>query len=122
MQIQGYHATNHNLDPLDYNKLLQNINDHKNGALGLWCATKSDWIKPFGKDTYQVIIEGSNYDMSIDELGEYSRKYESVEEYTAKRNELLSQGYDIIRIIESHGQCDMFIVLSFEKAKVSLLK
>ena len=115
MQIQGFHATNCQLTELNYEKLLLNINNHLNGALGLWCAIRSDWIDCFGKNIYQVSIEGKAYDMPVDELAKYSAEYTSVQNYIEKRNNLLSLGYDFIRILETSGRCDMFIVLSFEK-------
>lgn len=121
MQITGYHATNSYLSKLNYDKLLCHIDDHINGALGLWCASNSSWIKQFGKNIYEVTVDGNNYDMSIDELSQYACNYTSIKDYTLKRDQLIADRYDFIRIIETTGTCNIFVVLVFDKATICLI-
>lgn len=118
--IKVFHASDTQLQMLNYEALLQNIKNHDNGALGLWCAFDSQWIKPFGCKMYELEVSGSFYDMTIHELAKYNRDGLSREDYTARRNELISQGFDYIRLLESDGRCDMIILLDFSKAKISL--
>ena len=121
--LVGYHATDHLYDKPNYERLLSNITNHDNGALGLWCSFETRWIKgSFGKHIYRVEIEGSSYNMPIDELAGMCQTCRSQEDYTHRRNELLQQGYDIIRIVEMDGSCDMFVVMNFDTVKMSLVE
>ena len=118
--IKVFHASDSDLNALDYESLLNNIKNHDNGALGLWCAFDNVWSKPFGSKMYQVEVAGNFYNMTIDELAKYNRIHYSRADYTNRRNELIGQGFDYIRLLESDGRCDMVIILNFAKAKIRL--
>lgn len=120
ISLRGYHATDSVIERLDYAHLLQHINDHDNGGLGLWCSFNPDWIGSFGSRVYEVAVDGKPYDMSIDELAQLSQTYRGVEDYTRLRNKLLLDGYHLIRILEVDGRCGMFVVLDFDQATLKL--
>ena len=116
--IKGFHATSHELKELNYDTLLSHRTNHANGALGLWCAFSSDWIKGFGDKTYEVTVEGSCYNMTIKDLSQLANTFHGADEYTKKRAELLDQGYSFIKLLEKDGSCEIFVVLDFTKASI----
>ncbi len=111
--MKVYHATNHIFDALDYDSLVKNRTNHKNGALGLWCAFKNDWIKGFGNIIYEIELSGKPYNMPIRELMKYANDQLEESDYELIRNKLLSDGYDYIALIEKDNSCDMIVILNF---------
>lgn len=116
--IKAFHASPYLFDKPNYNDSVNNRQNHINGLLGLWCATKKDWIEGFG---------GYIYSFYYDELGileldfsDFKKKCDNCEnenDYYQWREYLLKEGFKVIHIIEHSGSCDMMIVLDFEFIK-----
>lgn len=98
--------------------MLANTSNHANSLLGLWVATQNDWIKSFGDNIYDVVVDGQAVDLLVSEL----YKWSSVDNhgpqfYIAKRQELLGKGVDYLRVVEDDGRSMMGIVLNFDAIK-----
>lgn len=121
----AHHATSHTFKFPVYEKLLNNITNHANGALGLWCATNNpDWIQGFGGNVYEVEYDDSNVlmmdfsDFSSmcrdtpvvpDDNNDNPRQY-----FIDKRQEYIDEGYTVLAIVEGHGGVDMLIILDMD--------
>lgn len=109
-----FHKTQHNIYVPDYDKLLKNITNHCNGALGLWFANENkDWASGFGGNTYEFGIKNrKSVDMPLSLLSSMASKF-SHADYVSLHHNLLDDGYTDIRLIENCGWCDMGVVLDF---------
>jgi hypothetical protein len=118
----GYHNTDHIISDLNYDELYNNISNHDNGAMGLWCSVKDDWQKGFGKNTYKVEVTGEAYNMPVNELqGLCYNDLKSGDRrpyYKKLRDDMLKRGFTHIRILERHRGVDMFIVCDFNYATI----
>ncbi len=105
-----YHASKHKFSFPDYKKLVANRENHGNGNLGLWCSIRTDWIKGFGKYTYKLDVrDAKSKTISVNQL----MKFAPDNDFVKKRDELLEQGYEVLKIMESSGSVDMIVVLDF---------
>lgn len=113
-----YHASPHLFGKPSYDALVQNRLNHANGNLGLWFSTSVAWISGFGNNVYSFQIANESLkngiDISIGNLKEMDNLFFEEKDYQEKRIELISQGYQFIRIIENNGRFDMGIVLDFD--------
>ncbi len=104
-----YHYSNQKWDRPDIKKIISKRTNHDNGNLGLWCATSNaEWAKGFGRYTYELDI-GMNAckDITVDEL----RNIAPDADYLKVRNQLIRDGYKVLRIIEVDDRCEMLVML-----------
>ena len=115
--MKYYHSTDHIIDFPDYDTPYNNITNHNNGALGLWCAVDPSWISGFGKYVYEIEVDDEikQYNMTIEELSTMANK--SKEHHAELRLELLDQQFDIVRILEFAERCDMVVILNMNAIK-----
>lgn len=127
-----YHASNHEFKVPSIEMIRKNITNHNNGLLGLWCASSNKWISGFGKIIYKLEINSDikSLDMSISEFSNKCIPTDIVIEseddinnyYESWRSEMLNDKIDILRVIETRGNCDMLIVINFDSIiKISKL-
>lgn len=125
--MKVFHASSADFEFPDYEELLKNITNHDNGALGLWCAASDHWIKGFGGNTYEVHYDGAKaFNIPFSEFYKmcHPDDYEGKEYFVNKRNEYISNGIDVLHIVESSGSIDMLIIMnmdaitSFKKKRV----
>lgn len=116
-----YHASPYKYDFPDYENLLKGLrlgDRHFNGALGLWCAIKNDWIVGFGKNMYKIDFDDSNQKMiSAYDFACMCKKREKESDYVDWRNELISKGYTVLALVEKNDEIEMLIILDFNAIK-----
>lgn len=125
--MKFYHASSHNYDFPCYEDLIKNRTNHANGNLGLWFATKSDWIEGFGVNTYEIEIDQSDivvlpFSEAVkwknefkDNLSENSEELECIY-YQGLRKELMKT-HKVILFKELSGSLDIGILLDFSVIK-----
>lgn len=119
-----YHASNHDFDFPNYEHIVSNRTNHKNGELGLWCAFSHQWIKGFGENIYELTYKNENIkQISFHDFYKKCNMKNAPDEkeeedfYLLWREELMKEGFDVLEIVESSGSIDMLIVLNFDAIK-----
>ncbi len=117
-----FHASHHEFDFPDYEKIRKNLTGHANGMLGLWVSVKNDWIDDFGDVKYEIVLGSPDCrerlniaNLSIGTLASWASKDEAF--HLAKRQEFLAQEVDYLRLVEVDGRSEMGIVLNFSAIK-----
>jgi hypothetical protein len=110
--MKVFHATPHDFDFPDYEKIRGNMTGHANGMLGLWVGVESDWIEGFGSTIYEIELQNPNVEeLSICQLAAWCRHDHEFHE--ARRLEYLNRGVDYVRLVEQDGRSDMGILVNF---------
>lgn len=110
-----FHASNHEFDRPDYDKMAALMTGHPNGRLGLWIANCDDWIHGFGRSVYEVNIDGKAQNLSIDQLSSWNNEDDGNPDfYVNLRNQFLSQNIDVLHLVELNGKSEMSIVINFD--------
>lgn len=112
-----FHATAHDFDFPDYEKIKVNMTGHANGMLGLWVGVANDWIQGFGSNTYRIELKDPKVeDLSLAQLSAWSKQDHDF--HQARREEYLARGIDYLRLVEQDGRSDMGIVVNFDAIDV----
>lgn len=113
--LRRYHASHHEFDFPDYEKMVCNKTGHDNGLLGLWVSVKSDWIEGFGPKVYEMDIEGTSKDLSITQLHRWAFDHaDDPDFYRGLRQQLLAEGVAYLRLVESDGRSEMGVIVDFD--------
>lgn len=113
-----YHASKHAYDFPDYNKLTKNRENHLNGNLGLWVASKNDWISGFGNIIYEVEIDDKDVSIIlVDHLFSWEKENDMSEDYYINLRIKLLEKYKSVAFIENSGSVGMGIILDFSVIK-----
>lgn len=121
--ITVFHASNHFFKKPSIESIYKNRKNHTNGLLGLWCASKNDWIDGFGKYIYQVKYDKKNANQitysDFKTLCEDLDNKKNIEQsYLDYRDWLLNKEIGIIEIVENSGNIDMVIIVDFNKIEL----
>jgi hypothetical protein len=93
---------------------------HLNSTLGIWFATRHDWISGFGhrvleaevelgRDFERVALASPPVDCSDAELDEATRN-----PWLDQRRRLLAGGYDSVDLVEADGRVEMHVAMRAE--------
>lgn len=116
--LKRFHASRHEFDFPDYEKMNANQTGHDNGLLGLWVSVRSDWIESFGGNIYEMEIQGKVAQLNLRELSSWASEHQnSLDFYRQKRMEFLDKGISYIALIEKDGESEMGIVVDFGSIK-----
>lgn len=87
---------------------------HKNGALGLWCATENaDYLKRFGHNVYALdLYRTSPLVMDLGEFVKLCDSHHTAEDFRCLRALYLEDGWNVVRLMEGHPKsCKQLIIL-----------
>ena len=110
-----YHYSNHLFKNLDY-KELSKITNKTEGLWGLYVCFEKTWNKGFGKYCYE--IELHNPKIYNQDSRELFINHKNKEFILTKREKLLNEKYNFIKIIEHEGNCEEAIIIDFNAAKI----
>lgn len=112
-----YHGSSHEFSFPNYSEVTKNSSNHDNSVIGLWVGVKQNLATSFGSLCYELEIQGTTADITIDELVKWSRTYTEKSDYVKKRDEFLLLEIDYVNIVESNGISYMGIIINFESIK-----
>jgi hypothetical protein len=110
--LRLHHASQHDFDFPDFEKITANTTNHINGFLGLWVSVQTDWIEGFGERIYEMDVVGECRDMPVSELAKWNRQDQGEPDFYARiRETMLEEGVAYLRLIELDGRSEMGVVL-----------
>lgn len=113
-----YHQSPKRFKTINFASLGKRKENHANGALGLWAWTAIPKANTFGKFLYTIEIENPNpYNLPIKTLFNWSKTHDETD-YRQVNCRFLTMGYNLFRIIEENGSCDMVVCLDTDKLKI----